>query len=165
MLAFSLLALLGCPRGPDDTATPAEPFDCALGLPTAEGWQPITDELEMTLGFQGFLLLVLQARADSDAPETVDAAMMLTLDGEDPISGAQPAVVMEPDAEGRQSEPILLFLTSNYPSWYEGRQAELTVRLSAPGQVCTVQLEGTMVDEDPCVHTGDVPECPEDTGP
>ena len=87
--------------------------------------------------------------------------MSVKVDGADTISGEQPAVVFHDGV----SDTILIFFTANYLSYYVGRGAEVAVRIEDATRYCVVPAAGTLVDEDPCIHTGAEPICPEDTGP
>ena len=64
--------------------------------------------------------------------------------------------------EGGLSEEVLLFLPDGSVGLYEGRQADIAVRLNGKDWTCVAQDHGVLVDDDPCIHTGDDPIC--DTG-
>jgi len=163
-----LLVLLACSAGGDTGESDADvnkaPFTCELGTRIDESdFQPFATgaTFELQMGFQGFLLVKVVARGGDDAPSVADARMAVTIEGAEPVIGAQPSV----DLTNGVSDEILIFFTSNYLSWFVGRAAEITVRLEDDDQVCVAQATGTLVDEDPCIHTGAEPICPEDTGP
>ena len=156
--------LLACvPSEPADTGPADEEprsFDCALGVSEGGGFTPIDGgELELWLGFQGFLLVTLTVAGDGP-PATADATMALTFDDE-VVSGQQPSVAFD---DAGLTEPLLLFLTSNYITYYVGKSASLAVRLEGGDATCTATASVTLVDDDPCLHTGGEPICPEDTG-
>lgn len=162
MLLFELACTGPGPESGD--SQPAEVLDCALGMPSAEGWVPVEDKLELTMGFQGFLLIVLQAQTPLEGPALMEVAYAMEVQGGEPISGTQPRVPMIPGETNRTSDEILVFLTSHYPSWYEGRQAHLVLKLTDKDHACTLEAEGILVEEDPCSYEGGMPDCPEDSG-
>jgi hypothetical protein len=165
MLLSSLLACVGPDKDEPAPAAEATPFACELGTDGPDGFVTLADAgaLELHMGFQGFLLFVLRVRAGDDRPAEADATVGVTFDGVDPVSVSQPRV---PFGDDGVTDEILVFLTSNYASYYEGRHAEVGLRLATNDAVCTASGEATMIDEDPCIHTGDEPLCPEeDTGP
>jgi hypothetical protein len=146
-----------------DTAAEAD-FACELGVPTEEGWVPWPERLEMELGFQGFVLAQLQLRSAADAPSPVTATMLIEPEGTEAVSGSQPLVEIRGDGDGGLSEPILVFFTSGNISYYTERSARVAVRLSGQGRDCAVEARATLANDDPCVHTGDQPLCPGDSG-
>jgi len=163
MLAGSLFWFLAC-TGAEDTG-PGESegttFACELGVPTPEqGWQPLVDTLEMEMGFQGFVLAQLQLKVDDTAPSPLTATMMVEPEGTDAVSGSQPLVYVSDGV----TDPILVFFTSNYISYYVDRRARVAVRVQSGNASCAVEGTAVLVDEDPCLHTGDQPICPEDSG-
>ncbi|MFZ5480938.1 MAG: hypothetical protein ACOZNI_29525 [Myxococcota bacterium] len=160
-----LLAALACVDPTPDGLPPAEKtaFSCELGTDGPDGFATLDalGTLELHMGFQGFLLFVVRARALEEAPALVDATVAATFDGEDRTSVVQPRVPFE---DGAVTDEILVFITANWLSYYVGREAEVSLRAESEGAYCTATGTATMVDEDPCVHTGDEPLCPEDTG-
>ncbi len=161
MLVFELLACTsGAPADSAPAATDPVPYACELGLEGDDGFEPLAEAstLELQLGFQGFLLLAVRARAD-DPPAAADATVGVTIDGLDPYGVSQPRVAFV----GGVSDEILVFLTSNYLSWYVGRTATLGLRLESADRVCVTEASAVLVDEDPCIHTGGERICP-DTG-
>ncbi len=163
MLAGSLLLFWAC-TGTEDTGTgetEATSFACELGVPTPEnGWQPLVDTLEMEMGFQGFVLAQLQLKVADEAPSPLTATMVVEPEGADAVSGSQPLVYVN----GGITDPILVFFTSNYISYYLDRSARVAVRVQSGNASCAVEGTAILVDEDPCLHTGDEPICPEDSG-
>jgi hypothetical protein len=163
----ALVALGGACTPPGDTGSPSTestPFACTLGVPTEEGWKAWGDTLELEMGFQGFVLAQLQLTAGEDAPESVTATMLVEPEGSAQVSGSQPLVAFTHDGALATTDPILVFFTSNYISYYVGLGARVAVRLDGEGKSCAVEGQATLVDDDPCLHTGDEPICPEDSG-
>ncbi|MBM4364726.1 MAG: hypothetical protein FJ102_00815 [Deltaproteobacteria bacterium] len=162
MLSGSFIWLLAC-TGAEDTGTgkaETTTFACELGVPTEAGWQPLASTLEMEMGFQGFVLAQLQLKVADDAPSPLTATMVVEPEGTDAVSGSQPLVYVN----GGITDPILVFFTSNYISYYLDRSARVAVRVSAENASCAVEGAAILVDEDPCMHTGDEPICPDDSG-
>lgn len=167
-LAGFLAALPGCVGGhasQQDSAQEADKvaFTCELGTWTEEGgFVPFGDDakLELQMGFQGFLLVAVHARTAEPAFPEGDGTMSMQIEGADTLNGKQPEVAFQDGI----SEEILVFFTGNYLSYYEGRAANLAVRIEDATRTCLVQVAGTLVDEDPCIHTGADPICPGDTG-
>ena len=166
MFAGSLFTLFACSGGGDsaDSAEALVPFACELGVPTEAGWAPLGTTLELELGFQGFVLAQLQVRAAADAPSPVTATMAIEAEGAEAVSGTQPQVHFVVDGDTAVSEPILAFFTGSYVSYYVGRPARVALRLDGGGGTCAVEGQSTLVDDDPCMHTGDEPICPDDSG-
>ena len=76
--------------------------------------------------------------------------------------------VLIPDFKGSAepwlSEPINVFLPSATVSAYVGDRATLALRAQNGAAYCVTTAEVTLVDDDPCIHTGSEPICPDDTG-
>lgn len=165
-ILFGLLC--GCGGGADSGADGGaevvkDEISCELGSWTAEeGFVPFVDDarFELQMGFQGFLLVALRARTAEPSFPLGDATMSMEVEGADTLNGKQPDVAFEDGL----SEEILVFFSGNYLSYYEGRAADLAVRIEDASRSCLVQVAGTLVDEDPCIHTGADPICPGDTG-
>jgi hypothetical protein len=160
-LALPLFLAFQCePAEPD-------PFDCTLGLTTADGgFVPVTGDtrLELELGFQGFLLGHVAIRTTDDrVPDELEGAVSLTPDGLDPLGGpfARTALLDEPDG-ARVSEPIQVFFDASALADYIGRTATIAVRAEAGRFRCLVEGDVVLVDDDPCIHTGGEPICPDD---
>lgn len=175
----SLIVLMGLlltscsPEGGDeDTDTgvgpPSAEFVCEIGLSDADGAYVSAvdnDPVELILGFQGFLFLEFMVRAEAGSPSPVLVRMSMEVDGEDPFDGSQPQVALSDQADGtRVSEVINLFLPNNDISLYKDNTARVVMRLedSASGLTCTAERYVTLIDDDPCIHTGGEPICPED---
>lgn len=162
MFVGSLLWALACTDGEDTGAgvDVSTDFACELGVPTPVGWKPLGDSLELEMGFQGFVLAQLQLKVADGAPSSFTATMLVEPEGADAVSGGQPLVAVN----GGLTDPILVFFTSNYISYYEGRSARVAVRLTAGSASCAVEGRARLIDDDPCMHTGDEPVCPDDSG-
>ncbi len=170
-LAFlTLLATSACNSdGPDSdsgggTGENKVEIACELGTWTASGgFTPLGGDptFELQMGFQGFLLIAVNVRTEEPGFTMANAAMSVKVEGADSLSGEQPAVAFRDGV----SDTILIFFTANYLSYYVGRGAEVAVRVEDATRYCVVPAAGTLVDEDPCIHTGAEPICPEDTGP
>lgn len=169
-VTLSLLGASACTStGPDTDSGSGPDADktevvCELGTWTASsGFAPLETDptFELQMGFQGFLLIAVNVRTDEPGFAKGNAAMSVKVEGADTISGEQPAVTFHDGV----SDTILIFFTANYLSYYVGRGAEVAVRIEDATRYCVVPAVGTLVDEDPCIHTGAEPICPEDTGP
>ncbi|MCP4918776.1 MAG: hypothetical protein GY913_17875 [Proteobacteria bacterium] len=151
MLSSRLLWLLACPGGgPEDSAVTEG--DCTLGqIDSSNAFVPLDGgQLELVLGFQGFLFVRTAMRLDGEGPTRTVSTWSLTVDGDEPIGGTQAAFF-----EGDMSDEILLFLPDSSIGLYEGRSAEIAVRLDGDGWTCVATGSGTLVDEDACIHTGE----------
>ena len=149
MPSSSLLLLLACPPPEPDDTGPVE-GDCELGqLDSSNAFVPLDgQDLELVLGFQGFLFVRTAMLRQGEGPEQTQAIWSLALEGEEPMGGTQLATF-----EGELTEEILLFLPDASIGLYEGRHAELAVRLEREGWTCLATGAGTLVDEDDCIHT------------
>lgn len=168
-----LLSLLGgCDSGAgsSEPEVPKTAFACELGLVGADGktFTPITPGIraELILGFQGFLFVEFVVRADEKLlPPSTSASFKVVIDGALPTGATQPKVTVERvEQQQAVTVPILLFLDGGDPSEFAGKEAEVTVRLEGPTTFCLVESKLLLVDDDPCVHTGDKPICPGDPG-
>lgn len=169
-LLLLLAGASGCTsEGPDSDSGGGEgeekiEFACEIGTWTGSGgFVPFGSDatFELQMGFQGFLLVAVNLRTEEEGFTLGNAVMSVKVEGADTISGAQPAVGVHDGV----SDTILIFFTANYLSYYVDRSADVAVRLEDATRFCVVPVTGTLVDEDPCIHTGSEPICPEDTGP
>lgn len=154
--------LLGCdPSGAGDTGSevPLASYSCELGTLGTDGWVSLADAgtVELMLGFQGFVLASLAVRADGPPEGLSRAAYGLEIEGTDPVSGSQPDVGFS----GGESDEVLAFFTGNYVSYYVGRSAHVALRLTSATAECVAEGDAVLVDDDPCIHTGGEPDCPE----
>lgn len=168
-----LCAAAGCDGGSNGggdggtgTADKVE-FACELGV-LGEGGEFVEAtgqaRAELNLGFQGFLFVVVRLRATGDVPATVEATTSVTVEGDAPIGAREPELDLVPDGEAFLSSDLLLFFNSDVPADLEGRTVELAVKLEDATRVCTATGNVLLVDDDPCIHTGDEPICPDDSG-
>lgn len=152
--------------GPSSSGEP-KPFECELGLLVDDAFVPIgaDTEVELQLGFQGFLIVELAARTrEHRLPEIVEGSVSLTPEGMDPLGSTGLWVPLERDGDWEVSGPIQVFLDPAQLGAYPGLSAHVALRLEDPDHVCVVQADVVLVDDDPCIHTGAEPECPDDTG-
>ncbi len=161
-----LVALLaGCPPVDDtDTGIEKAPFDCTLGALDADGVfvaYEESGEAELVLGFQGFLFLDARIAA-VDAPAVVTVVASVDVGDGEPSGVTQPEVPFHATADGALSGEVLLFLPSGDVAAYTDRAATITARVEDASQRCVTQVEVTLVDRDPCIHTDDAPICPEE---
>ena len=153
-----------------DTSLPDGEFACEIGFGDEDGSYVVASDYgdaELILGFQGFLFVELRVRAEEDSPSPVQVRMSMEVEGEPPFDGSQPDVELEDQVDGtRVSEEIVLFLPSNDVGLFKGKTARVVMRLDAPvsHSRCTTERYVTLADDDPCIHTGGEPICPEDTG-
>lgn len=172
-LASLIVALApGCdPDGSDDdTGGEVVEGTCTLGLTDADGnFVPLgagADRLELILGFQGFIWVEVNVSVEPECPDLVDASTGITMEGHGSVGGAQPLVTLDPSGSGDYlSEDILLFLNGGSMSEYVGSDAELAVALEGDGWRCVTSAAGVLVDDDPCIHTGEDTDCEEEEEP
>lgn len=143
-------------------------FDCELGSVNIDGvFEPYSEQnrAELYFGFQGFLFLEAQVRVQQTL-STCQVTASLMVEDEDPMGGAQPAVAFQHQEDGSMlSEDIVVFLPSSSASAWAGRTGTLSVRVEDASNRCVTSAEVLLVDDDPCIHSGDEPICPdEDTG-
>lgn len=170
------LALAGCDGGSgagggdDDAGPPPDgapsTFECELVERGADGaWAPLGPDAraELVLGFQGFLFVEVYVRATGPAPRRVDVILSVTIEGDAPYGGSQPETALTPTADGAAvSEAIVVFFSSSSVGEYVDRTVEIAVKLEGDGASCTTTGRYLLVDDDPCIHTGDEPICPDD---
>lgn len=174
MMPLALAAFIGaagCDAGSDDGESdkPKVPFECTLGFPGTEG-TPFVEhtsgsKAELELGFQGFLFFTVRLRAESP-PAEVEAKFSAHLEGDaEPVGGSQPTVGFKTaSSAGMVTDDILVFLPGGAVSAFVGRSAEVAVRVESAERTCLVTGTVKLVDDDPCIHTGDEPICPEGEG-
>jgi len=160
----------GCASEPvagDDTAQAEDPttFACEIGLADEDGgWVAAADgdPAELVLGFQGFLFIELRARAEDTCPSPITVLMNGEVEGDTPFDGSQPDVGMTDQGDGtRLSDEIVMFLPTNDVGHFEGATLRTVMRLEGSELNCTTERLFTLVDDDPCIHTGGEPICPE----
>jgi hypothetical protein len=172
-LAASLALLLGgCgaadPSAAEPDAAPATPIACELGQLTDGAFTPLGPDTraELVLGFQGFLFFELAVRTAAPAPSAMDAAISLALDDRDPVGASQLDVPLTATADGHAvTDTVQVFLSSGDVGAYVGHTARIALRLDGGGRTCAAEGTVRLVDDDPCIHTGDRPICPGDPPP
>ncbi len=162
-------ALAGC-GGPDGggddgaaDAAVARTMRCELGRERGGAFVPLgeDDRAELVLGFQGFLFFEVNVRTSLPAPTKADALFSVTLDDRAPFGATQIDTWITSGAEGHaMSDAVIIFLDGSGVGAYTGKTAEVAIRLDGEGATCTASGRVRLVDEDPCVHTGDTPDCP-----
>jgi hypothetical protein len=164
----SLVApVTGCPAGDGDGDGDGDPeqFECELGIIDESGdFIPASEQTraELDLGFQGLLFVEVAVRATGDVPGLVDALVSVTVEDEDPEGSVTNGVPMNDQGEAYVSDPVLLFFNSSIPAELQDRVAEIVIKLEDPARECTTDGLLLLVDDDPCIHTGDEPICPDD---
>ncbi len=171
---FTMLLLCsGCTPAKKETTErttkPASTFACEVGFSKDGDYiaAAVADPAELILGFQGFLFVEMRILAEESSPSPVLVRMSMEVDGSEPFGGSQPDVDLETQDDGsRVSEEVNLFLPSNDTGLYQGKTAQVVMRLEdeTSGMSCTTEQIVTLVDDDPCIHTGGEPICPGDTG-
>ncbi len=166
----TLLVASACSRNPKpDDVDPEDKieFQCELGVLDADGvFIPgsASTPVELDLGFQGFLSVTTHVRATGEVPRVVSVTISATVTGEEPTGDTVPLLAMNSESEGKVlSDALLIFFNNDTPTDLEQRGLELSLRLDNATHVCWVDAPFLMVDDDPCIHTGDEPICPEDT--
>jgi hypothetical protein len=166
-LAASLVAWGCSTEAPSETGSPAEKlsYTCELGTIDGAGFTPVNERgtLELMMGFQGFVLVSLAVRTDAPPDDSSLATYGITIDGTDPVGGQQPEVRFADGGSGAVSDEVLAFFTGNYVSYYAGRSAHAALRVESETALCIAEADAVLVDDDPCIHTGGEPDCP-DTG-
>ncbi len=168
-IAATAFVASGCPSGDGDGDGDGDEkteFDCEVGAMDMDGNFVLASETtraELDLGFQGFLFVEVRVRAKGDVPGLVDAATKVTLAGEDPTGDTTPDVAMKKDGDWFMSDPVLLFFNSSTPADMADRLADVVVKLENSSHECTASGPVLLVDDDPCIHTGEEPICPDDT--
>jgi hypothetical protein len=178
VVACAATLMLGAGKCIPDPTTdagtdPPEAFDCELGVPgyTAMDFIPLSEsnESELQLGFQGLSFAPVRVRMAADAPDELDVVASVAIEGLEPIgmslNSIEPLVL---DDGQRLTRDLQLPINRGSFSEYVGRSAHVAIRLSddyrAPTQLCVVEGDIVFVDDDECIHTGDIPLCP-DAGP
>lgn len=163
-----LSLLLACPPARDDTGeADTTPFACDVGPYVPGGpFRSFLDapEAELTLGFQGLLMIQVQGRLDAGAPPIVDVTMSVAAEGASTFSGIQPYVSTVEEDGARLTAPIVVFFTSADIGFWTGRSAVLGLRFEHAARACTWAGTIQLVDEDDCIRAGDTVDCPDDTG-
>lgn len=174
LCAAALLAWVGagCDGGggapaSEDTSQPPSPYACEVGHRDADGRFVALadgDRIELELGFQGFLFVEVCARTfDPSPPDRSLATAVIEVADRPPVGVQQSEVGFSsaPDG-GRVSDDVLIYLSPSTISYFADRRGELSLRLAGDQLECTTAGSILLVDDDPCIHTGDVPICPDD---
>ncbi len=163
------LSTVACPAGDGDGDGDGDgekgAFECELGiLDTDDAFVAAGDDTraELELGFQGFLFVEVVVRAVGDVPSLVVASSRITVDGDAPTGQETPGVGMAARKGGYMSDPVLLFFNSDTPADLADRWVDVVVKLEDEKHTCTAAGTLLLVDDDPCIHTGDEPICPGD---
>ncbi|NUN15414.1 MAG: hypothetical protein HUU55_17455 [Myxococcales bacterium] len=142
-------------------------FECQLGYLNKEGVFHVFqngDKAELMMGFQGFLLTILHAGAQGDVPVKCDGKFSIEPEGRTPFGANVPQISFASDGGGGwKSNEILIFFNSGIVSELVGRSTEVTMKLESATSVCTTHVTVILADDDPCIHTGEEPECPEES--
>lgn len=161
----ALLLAAGCASDVVDDPDEPIPFHCELGLPGEGGaLQPLPEggPVELQIGFQGFLLIELQLRATGDVPATGRLAVSVRAEDRQPVGMLRNRVELKKQGDGYSTGPIVVFLTPAQIGMWKSREAGLAAKIEGEGRKCVAVASGVLVDEDPCIHTGDKPICPGD---
>ncbi len=164
LVSMMCLLVLGCGPNDDDGEVERVEFACTLGVagPDGTGFLPLDGvaEAEITLGFQGFLWFSVRLASD-DEPLLEDNRVLYgaEIPGVDPFGAARPN--LPPASDPIHSEDLQVFVHGE-PSEYVGLNAVVTVRYEDATRFCLATGTVTLVDDDPCLHTGEEPICPDD---
>ncbi len=166
--AFILMLFAGCPNGGDDDGPPIIKVEetCELGTVDTDGMYSSlaeNDSVELVLGFQGFLFIVIAAEVQLSSVETVEALVGIEPEAGDPFGTSQ-SVTLTTSGTNSIAEDITLFLESSNIAEYTDTNATLSLRLSGETWFCVASMPIHLVDDDPCIHTGEEPICPGDGG-
>lgn len=151
----------------EETGGELEPFACTLGIVAGDGtFAPLLagDGVELQLGFQGLLFVELWVSTPDEVPSPLTAAVQIAPSELSPAGASELEVELVPVGGELRSEPIQVFFEPGQLSALTDRPAEAAVRLTGPERTCVASVGVTLVDDDPCIHTGDEPICPGDTG-
>ncbi len=144
--------------------TPTNEFQCELGTYTEMQFTPLDagSEAELHLGFQGFLFFKLRVRAKGDVPSRVKSRANVQIGSDEPTSASMGNTLFSADGAGSfLSGELNVFLTASKVKDYIGETAKLVVRSENDTHFCVIQGEFVLVDDDPCIHTGEQPICPD----
>lgn len=155
----TLMLLYACDTGGSETheapAPPRTVVACDLGhRQGSEPFVPFGDdgELELRVGFQGFLVVTPRVRAEPSLLGRVDVTYSVRVDGEPPFGSVQPDTEVAVAGEDGVSEDIVVLLTPSDIGHFEDRMATLGVRLVADTVECTASARVRLVDHDDCIH-------------
>jgi len=166
VLAALIVASCGPPGEGSGDGGPGDRVEvaCDLGTTVPEGtFQPLEDaeRVELVLGFQGFLFVVVSAQAEWPAGAPVEVSTSLTLEGGEPFGGTQRASMRAAGSEVSVTEDINVFFASSNIAEYRDRDAVVGLRLTGATWYCVTTASVRLVDDDPCIHTGETPVCPD----
>ncbi|MCP4499860.1 MAG: hypothetical protein GY822_07850 [Deltaproteobacteria bacterium] len=174
---FGVLVVIlvsGCPTPEVTDAGPPALFDCELGVAGSSlgEFVPLSerDTAELALGFQGLAFAPVRVRASGDVPLVVDAILSATIEGREPFGGRQALIEFSGPADALVSSDIQISVNRGNFADYANQVAQIDIRLrddmTNPTKECLVSGLVTLVDDDDCIHTGDVPICnpPADAG-
>lgn len=166
---LALLLIVGCGGGDDpiDKPDPSKrALTCEIGKTLAGGTftpMSVQNEVELVLGFQGFLFVVVQVRTDGPANTRANVKTSVTIEGQEPFGGVQRNLLIRSTTVGASmSEDVNVFLESSNITAYKNKNGVIALRLDGEDWYCVATADVHMVDDDECIHTGDVPICPGD---
>lgn len=159
---LAIACAVGCDAPAALEQVEAAPATCLLGQTGHDGqsFDLIDDggDVELTRGYQGYLLVLLRLQATASAPRStrlIIRAGRADLAHHDSLN---PRVTWEPLLEGgARSEPFEVWLSPALVSEFVGRQGSIRVTASnEAGQVvCVAERKVRFVDDDICMHYDD----------
>lgn len=148
-------------------ASPSE-MSCEIGqIGDGAAFVPASerDTAELQLGFQGFLFIALRvATLDPQAPPLARVSVSFEAEGDEPVGISLGQIAMTRAGELAVSSELVIILSPTIVSHFAGRTAVVTMRVEGSGRRCVTSATLRLVDDDPCIHTGEDPICPGDEG-
>lgn len=147
-----------------DVADVRPTIACAFGRRTLDDrFVPLGDgaELELVMGFQGFLLVEVAVSVPGDAPGRGTAKLALTVTDQPQNALVQPEVCFTALAAGGWvSDRLVILLNPPVTSQYVDRDAVLSARLELPAGDCVGTTSLRLVDRNPCPQANPEAACP-----
>ncbi len=147
--------------GAGDTAQPSV-VRCELGTtdPTGVSFAALAEggDVELTRGFQGYLLILLRLRCEGAAPRRTGLTISASRDEGPARDSAHPGLRWDPAADGSSlSESFEVWLTPALVPEFVGRTGwvEIAAFDTKDAEICRVRRAVRFVDEDICMHFED----------
>lgn len=117
---------------------------------------PAGGDVELTRGFQGYLLVVAALRIEGASPRKTLVKLHANKDGDPPHDSARPGLQWEAAGGGAISESFEIWLSPPLVTAFVGRTGSIALEVSEAGaQLCALEQAVRFVDDQVCMHYED----------
>ncbi len=160
-LLLGLWFAVGCvdQDAPDAAANAVAP-QCEIGtLDENDVFIPQQDggTVELVVGYQGFMLIIVRAHTEVGAlPELPKVKMTVEREGGEPSVSTVVRAAINKDAKGHDvTESLEMWLYPPAPGEFNGKSGSLQLDLYGRGSDCSAKVNVKFIDEELCKHSED----------